>query len=143
MNIRRASAADHARIERLLVEADLTTEGVAEWIDRFWIAEDDAGIGGVAGIELHAGGCLLRSVAVRPDLRSTGLGRALVERALESARADGARDAYLLTLTAERWFPRLGFRQIGREEVPAGVRQSREFTGACPDSAAVMMRSLS
>ena len=140
--MRPATSADRDAIERLLVESDLTTHALPDWIDRFWVAEQDGRITGVAGIELYADGCLLRSVAVRPELRGTGLGRALVERALESARESGARQAYLLTLTAERWFPRLGFREIARQEVPASVRESGEFKEACPASAIVMTRPL-
>lgn len=140
--MRPATAADRDAIERLLVESDLTTHALPDWIDRFWVAEQDGRIAGVAGIELYADGCLLRSVAVRPELRGTGLGRALVERALDSARESGARQAYLLTLTAERWFPRLGFREIARDEVPASMRESGEFKEACPASAIVMTKPL-
>ena len=140
--MRPATAADREAIERLLVESDLTTHALPDWIDRFWVAEQDGRIAGVAGIELYPDGCLLRSVAVRPDMRGTGLGRALVERALDSARESGARQAYLLTLTAERWFPRLGFREIARDEVPASVRESGEFREACPASAIVMTKPL-
>src|SRR5690606_26156952 len=131
-----------AAIERLLTEADLTTHELAEWIERFWIAEHDGAIVGVAGTELYADGCLLRSVAVRAEWRSTGVGRALVQRALESAMQSGARQAYLLTLTAEGWFPRLGFTTISREDVPASVRASGEFREACPATATVMTRPL-
>ena len=142
MKIRPATTADRAAIERLLTDAELTTHELPEWIDRFWIAEHDGAAVGVAGIELYADGCLLRSVAVRPEWRGTGLGRALVERALESAVEAGARQAYLLTLTAEAWFPRLGFTTIDRDRVPASVRESGEFREACPASAAVMTRPL-
>jgi amino-acid N-acetyltransferase len=142
VTVRPATFADRDAIERLLAESELTTHALPDWIDRFWVAEQDGRIAGVAGIELYADGCLLRSVAVRPELRGTGLGRRLVERALEAARESGARRAYLLTLTAERWFPRLGFTTITRDEVPASVRESGEFKEACPASAMVMTKPL-
>lgn len=142
MNLRPATSADRFAIEQLLVECDLTTHALPEWIGRFWIAEQDGRIAGTAGIEVYEDGCLLRSVAVRPEWRGTGLGRALVERALESAHEAGAARAYLLTLTAEDWFPRLGFTTVARDDVPAGVRESGEFREACPASAIVMVRSL-
>ena len=141
-SLRPAQAADGGAIAQLLVEAELITDALPDWIDRFWVAEHGNVLVGVAGIELYRDGCLLRSVAVRPEWRGTGLGRALVERALESARSAGARQAYLLTLTAETWFPRLGFRVIAREDVPESVRASAEFQGACPASAVVMTRPL-
>ena len=142
MRLRPATPADRDAIERLLADSELTIHALPEWIDRFWVAEQDGRMAGVAGIELYADGCLLRSVAVHPDWRGTGLGRELVERALESAREAGARQAYLLTLTAERWFPRLGFTAIERGDVPASVRESGEFKEACPASAIVMTRPL-
>ena len=92
-----------------------------------------------------APGCwsaLLRSVVVRPDWKGRRLGVALVTAALGRAGEAGASEALLLTTTAERWFPRLGFEVTGRADVPEAVRQSVEFTEACPASAVVMRRRL-
>ena len=141
--LRLAAAADRAGIEALLEALGLPTAGVAEWLPHFHVAEDEAGrLVGVAGVELYGEGALLRSVGVDPGWRSTGLGRALVDRALAAARAAGALEIYLLTTTAETWFPRLGFTPTPREGVPAQVRGSVEFREACPDSAVVMRRPL-
>jgi amino-acid N-acetyltransferase len=145
---RRARPEDRPGAEALLRALELPLAGLDACFPHSWLAEgDDPGEGGrpvvgLAGVELYPDGALLRSVAVHPDWRGTGLGRALVTRALDTARAGGARDAYLLTTTAERWFPRLGFAPIGRERVPPGVRQSVEFREACPASAVVMHRAL-
>jgi amino-acid N-acetyltransferase len=49
---------------------------------------------------------------------------------------------YLLTTTAERYFPKFGFERIARDDVPATVRTSVEFTSACPSSAAVFRKRL-
>jgi amino-acid N-acetyltransferase len=49
---------------------------------------------------------------------------------------------YLLTTTAERYFPKFGFERIARTDVPATVQTSIEFTSACPASAAVMRKLL-
>ena len=140
--LRPGSLSDRARVEGLLTELALPVDGVSEWLDRFWIAEHEGDVVGVAGLEMYGPAALLRSVAVAPSWRSSGLGRALVERALDTARREGVRDIYLLTTTAEHYFPRLGFGAITRDEVPAGVQDSVEFRGACPDSAVVMRRSL-
>jgi amino-acid N-acetyltransferase len=45
----------------------------------------------------------------------------------------------LLTTTAEDFFARFGFRRTDRTQVPPSVRESREFQGACPTSATVMV----
>jgi amino-acid N-acetyltransferase len=146
---RRARPEDRCGAEALLSTLQLPLAGLDACFPYSWIAEgDDAGgegrppVIGLAGVELYPDGALLRSVAVHPDWRGTGLGRALVTRALDTARAAGARDIYLLTTTAEQWFPRLGFAPIGRARVPPGVRQSVEFREACPASAVVMHRVL-
>lgn len=146
---RPARPGDRPAAEALLRSLDLPLAGLDLCLAQGWVAEADGAapdgaalLVGLAGVELYADGALLRSVAVHPGWRGTGLGRSLVTRALESARVAGARDAYLLTTTAERWFPRFGFTAIPREAVPPGVRQSIEFREACPASAMVMHRAL-
>lgn len=84
------------------------------------------------------GDALLRSVVVNPDIRGTGLGEQLTRQVLDEARTHGVRAVYLLTTTAESYFPRFGFERIEWERVPARVRESREFRGACPASAIAM-----
>jgi len=56
------------------------------------------------------------------------------------ARQRGVRRIYLLTETADRFFPRFGFRRIVRDQVEPAVRQSVEFRSVCPESAVVMVR---
>ena len=85
---------------------------------------------------------LLRSVAVAPEWQGSGVGRALVERVLHAGRAEGIRDVYLLTTTAEHYFPRLGFACVARSDVPDPVQASEEFKDACPASAVVMRKPL-
>ena len=81
---------------------------------------------------------LLRSAAVRADLRGTGVGAALVGALLDRARRRDVKTLVLLTTTAERWFPRFGFESITRDDVPEKLKVSEEFRGACPASAHVM-----
>jgi amino-acid N-acetyltransferase len=139
---------DRRAAEALLGALDLPVAGLDACFSASWVAEagdgdfGDATLVGLAGVELYPDGALLRSVAVHPDWRGCGLGRALVARALDTARDAGARDAYLLTTNAEGWFPRFGFTHVVRDAVPPGVRQSVEFREACPASAIVMHRAL-
>jgi N-acetylglutamate synthase and related acetyltransferases len=140
--IRRATRADRADIEQLLTSNNLPVAGVSDALNGFLVAESEEQIVGVAGIE-HCGAYgLLRSTAVEPSWRSRGLGRQLVEGAIADARARGMKALYLLTTTAERYFPSFGFVQTTREAVPAGVRDTVEFKDACPASATVMMLDL-
>jgi amino-acid N-acetyltransferase len=70
------------------------------------------------------------------------VGRALIDRALELANVQHINEVFLLTTTAEHYFPRFGFSCVSRESVAAPVRESVEFREACPASAVVMHKSL-
>ncbi len=140
--LRPARADDLAAIERLLTASSLPLAGVAEALPSFVVAEiatrDGSDLVGVAGLEVCCDNALLRSVAVRPEWRARGVGRALVTRVIAEAEARGIRALYLLTTTAEHYFPSFGFRTIARDEVPRDVRETEEFRSACPASATVM-----
>jgi amino-acid N-acetyltransferase len=58
------------------------------------------------------------------------------------AQAHGAETVFLLTTTAEKFFPKFGFEAITRADVPASVQTSVEFRSACPASAVVMRKRL-
>ncbi|HKU59706.1 MAG TPA: arsenic resistance N-acetyltransferase ArsN2 [Gemmatimonadales bacterium] len=146
--LRPARPADRAAAEALLAEVGLPLAGLDACFGNAWVAEVDNGpegsprLVGMAGVEIYYDGALLRSVAVHPDWRGTGLGRSLVMRVLEAVAKAGAGDVYLLTTSAEGWFPRLGFASLARDAVPTAVQQSIEFREACPATAVVMHRTL-
>lgn len=140
--IRGATMADLPSVERLLREHQLPLEGVREALPAFLVAESGGALVGVAGLEVCCEHALLRSVAVVPAWRSKGLGRELVTRIIADAESRGIQALYLLTTTAERYFPSFGFERITRDEVPADVRLTSEFRGACPAAATVMCRPL-
>lgn len=141
--IRPATPADLSRIEQLLIANALPTAGVADAVGGFLIAEQDGLLAGVAGIEACGRTGLLRSVAVDRSWRDRGLGRRLVERTIAEATARQMTALYLLTTTAERYFPAFGFVPVTRDAVPTSVRDTVEFKDACPASATVMMLNLS
>jgi N-acetylglutamate synthase-like GNAT family acetyltransferase len=138
--LRPARAGDLAAGERLLTASELPLDGVREALPNFIVAESGAGIVGVAGLEICCDNALLRSVAVHDAWRSRGLGRALVTRTIAEAEARGINALYLLTTSAERYFPTFGFHPIAREAVPEDIRATAEFREACPASATVMCR---
>lgn len=140
--IRAASPSDLPAVERLLKANDLPLDGVSEALGTFVVAESSGDIVGVAGLEICCDDALLRSVAVHPEWRSKGVGRKLVARAIADAEARGLHALYLLTTTAERYFPSFGFSTVDRKEIPADVRATKEFTTACPDTAVAMKRAL-
>ena len=138
--VRPAAPPDLAAVERLLTASGLPLDGVSQALGSFVVAEAGSELVGVAGLEVCCDNALLRSVAVRPEWRSHGVGRALVTRVIEDAEARGLRALYLLTTSAERYFPSFGFHTISRDEVPADIRETAEFREACPASATVMCR---
>ena len=141
VTLRDAAPADHAGVAALLTASRLPLAGVPDDLTGFVVA-DDGRIVGAAAVEIRGASGLLRSVAVDPAHQGRGLGAALVERALDRARVAGVRDVFLLTTTAEGYFPRHGFAVASRDSVPAALTESDEFRGACPESAVLMHRRL-
>lgn len=139
--IEAATKGDLPGICALLERLHLPLAGVDEHLTLL-VARDGEQIVGTAALELYAEGALLRSVAVEPVRQGRQLGHQLTDAALQLATARGANTVFLLTTTAERFFPKFGFEQIDREQVPATVRESVEFQSACPESAIVMRKQL-
>lgn len=137
-----ARPADLPSIVSLLERGHLPLAGIEAHVEAALVAREGARIVGCAAVELYDDAGLLRSVAVDPSSRGQGLGIRLTEAALALARQRGAQTMYLLTETAAEFFPRFGFRAIARDQVATAVRQSAEFTGACPDTAQAMMAEL-
>src|SRR5947209_9899472 len=142
MKIRKARQSDLAAVEQLLVASRLPLDGVRDHFIDFIVAEDNDGIEGAAGLEQYDSVALLRSAVVAPARRGSGVGRQLVEHLLERAEEAGITELYLLTTTAENYFPRFGFMPTTRAAVPQELKSSAEFRGACPDTAIVMKRQL-
>ena len=126
----------------LLARHQLPPEGLRDHLATTLVARHAGHIVGSAALELYSEGALLRSVAVVPEMQGRGVGRDLTTAAIRLAQDRRAPAIYLLTTTAENYFPRLGFERISRADVPMTVRASVEFTSACPASATVMRKSL-
>ncbi|MBI3982662.1 MAG: GNAT family N-acetyltransferase [Gemmatimonadetes bacterium] len=142
LTIAPAAAADLGPVLDLLRRSRLPEVGLADHIGSTVVAKDRDRVVGSAALELYGTAALLRSVAVDERLRGNGVGRRLTESALDLARSHGVRAVYLLTETAPTFFARLGFTRIERDAVDPAVRQSVEFTSACPSSATAMRLSL-
>ena len=137
-----ASREELPRITELLGDGGLPPDGLEDHLPTILVARLHGRVVGSAALELYGSAALLRSVAVRWDLRGTGLGSRLTEAALRLSRELGVAEAYLLTETADHFFPRFGFRNVPRSRVPSSVRSSVEFTSACPESARAMALDL-
>lgn len=142
VSLRSATSGDWPAVSALLRAAKLPLDGAEAQLANFLLAESYGALVGVIGVERYADGALLRSAAVLEAWRGRGVGLSLLEALTTTCAAAGDVAIYLLTETAEPWFARHGFARISRDEVPAGVKQSVEFTTACPASATVMRHVL-
>lgn len=138
----RFHSGDEPAVLRLLADNGLPADGLLAHLDTTLVLRAGDDVVACAALEFYADGALLRSVAVQDALKGGGLGQQIVRAALDLARQRGTASVYLLTTTAEGFFPRFGFRQITRDTVPAGVLTSVEFQSACPASAVVMATDL-
>ncbi len=137
-----ANPGDLPAILNLLAQSGLPTEGLSNHLDTTLVAREGNKLVGSAALEVYGGAALLRSVAVEQRLRGHGLGHRLAQAALTYARTLDIKHIYLLTETAADFFPRFGFHPITRADVPLSIRQSVEFTTACPDTAVAMTTQL-
>ena len=140
--IERAHPEDLDRVLDLLDRHGLPLDGASGLGDTLLVARLKGQIVGAAGLELYAGGALLRSVVVDASVQGHGLGRRLTEAALALACELDMSTVFLLTTTADRFFPRFGFERISRGDVPESVHRSVEFRSACPASATILRKDL-
>jgi amino-acid N-acetyltransferase len=142
ITIDRATSDDGSEILDLLARSALPPDGVLDHLETAFVARDNGRIVGSAVLEIYEDGALLRSVAVDSALRGRGVGQELTKSALDLSVTLGLPAVYLLTTTAEGFFPKFEFMPIERGEVPATVQTSIEFRSVCPASAVVMRRRL-
>lgn len=138
LKIRPAAPEDLDDVRALLRSVDLTLDGIEDHIRTFVTARDGERLVGCGGAEAYQFAALIRSIAVDPDYRGMGLGRRLVRELLDRLASRGLREFYLLTIDAEPYFRKRGFKPIDRDEVHPQLLGSAEFQGACPDSAVCM-----
>lgn len=141
--LRTATPRDRNVALTLIREANLPLEGVEDSFPAGYIVgETGERVIAVAGMEKYGSFGLLRSLAVSPDWRRLGIGKALTDRLLALAWTMNLEAVYLLTTTAQAYFAGKGFQRVDREDVPAEIQASVEFAGACPTSAICMYKGI-
>jgi len=134
-------APDAPELRSALEAAELPTDDLTDAGRRFFRFDASGEAVAYGGYELHGDHALLRSVVVLPEQRGRGFGTMATEEVLRRASAAGARDAYLLTTTAEAFFQRAGFVSIDRSEVPQAILETRQAASIC-STAALLVRKL-
>jgi amino-acid N-acetyltransferase len=142
-SIERARPEDLPEILGILQNRHLPPDGLPEHLATMLVARDNGRVVGSAALEVYDDGVLLRSVAVVAGREHQGIGHELTNAALKLAATLRAPAVFLLTTTADAYFPRFGFERIERSAVPTSVQASVEFTSACPSAATVMRKPLS
>ena len=103
---------------------------------RIWVAERRGSVVGFVGLLIRGRQAEIEPVVVSFDVRGQGVGRSLVETAVEAAQAEGVKQIKASPVarntTALRFFHRLGFDTIGHVDVlldlerPKGYWRARE-----------------
>ncbi len=108
----------HAERSRML---HMSLESTYERLRNFLVAEEAGQIVGCAAVEMAwADLAELRSLAVRPAFERRGIGKGLVQAAIDDARSVGVRRLFALTYEKD-FFERCGFSVIDRQELPTKV----------------------
>ena len=141
ISIDHLSETDRPEVYRLLQSHKLPLAGFDDGHVAALVARDGAAVVGSAAIEVYGRNGLLRSVAVAESRRGQAIGHELTRAAIDLARRQRLDALYLLTETAAGFFPKFGFVPVDRAHIPAEVRQSVEFTTACPASAQAFVLS--
>jgi len=130
---------DIEKIKELLINADLPVADIDESKINFIIAGNDKSkLAGCIGVERYGADGLLRSFAVASAYRNKGIGRDLLSRLFSLSRKYGIVNLHLLTTTAEEFFKHAGFSSLPREEAPASIKSTTEFSSLCPSSSTYM-----
>lgn len=122
-------------VEQLLQSNGLPFEDCHQHIHNFVGIFDGSELVAVGGLEKLNRTGLLRSIAVKSDLRSRGIGNRLVKHLEQRAIKIGIENLYLLTETAETYFKSLGYKTIDRTRLPVDITQTQQFQCLCPESA--------
>lgn len=131
------------QIAGALAKADLPTEDLDMPGRLFWRFETPDQVPlGFGGLEIHSLDALMRSVLTLPPARKRGVGSAMVAALEVEALALKASTVWLITTSAAGFFERLGYAPCDRADIPHAIRQTRQFSSLCPDTAAVMCKRL-
>jgi N-acetylglutamate synthase-like GNAT family acetyltransferase len=105
---------DGAAVEERLYEFNMEATGYRDGLDLGFVVEDAGEMVAAAAGYTWGGICEVKTLWVHPDRRGSGLGSALMARAVEEARARECRLLFLATydFQAPDFYARLGFECI-------------------------------
>lgn len=133
-----AQSTDFQKVSAFLAAAKLPTSDLPDGLPNFFVALEGGELVATAGVEIFGKIALLRSVAVAPAQRGSGLGAEIVRTAIAHALTQGATGIWLITDSAASYFEKHGFRAVERSAAPPAIAGTAQFAGLCPSSAVVM-----
>jgi len=142
ISIQSAAPSDYQAVSEFLSKHKLPIEDIDQELTHFFIVKQQGLPVGVIGMEQYGEYGLLRSMATDPAYRNNGIASSLVAALFTYGEKLGLKEMYLLTETAENYFAKRGFQKINREETPAAIKQSAEFSHLCPSTAVVMKKEI-
>jgi phosphinothricin acetyltransferase len=96
-----------------------------------WVAERKGSVVGFIGLVIRGRQAEIEPVVVSFDTRGQGIGRSLVETAVEAARAEGVRQVkaspVARNVLALRFFHRLGFDTLGHVDVLLDLERPKSY----------------
>ncbi|KAA3600923.1 MAG: GNAT family N-acetyltransferase [Calditrichaeota bacterium] len=122
-------------IQNILCHFSLPFEDIQKHLSNFILTFHQNKLVGIVGLEIYGSIGLLRSLVVLETQRNFGLGKLLVQKAIDLALSKEVKELFLLTTTAENYFLRLGFENFDRKKVPLKISETMEFSSLCPSSA--------
>jgi len=134
------AAWERGALKAALAKSGLPCDDVEAPALLFWRFEQGDIPVGFGGLEVCGEDGLLRSLVTLPPLRRRGVGSAIVDVIETEARARNLRSLYVLTTDNAPFFVRLGYAPCRRDDVPAAVKATAQFTTLCPSNAAVMRK---
>lgn len=143
VTLRPATPKDIDAVRELLKVSDLPLHGVDHnFGERFAVAEQGGKVVGTQAVEVYGPYGMIRSAAVAPDRRGTGLGSELTRDRIRWSKDRGLTTLYLFTVSARPFFERHGFTVVPRETAPPEIKASEEYRSVCHDSGIFMQLPL-
>ncbi|MCH8569733.1 MAG: arsenic resistance N-acetyltransferase ArsN2 [Balneolales bacterium] len=133
-----------SEVKELLTSCNLPVDDLQSGSDvKLFGLRDNGVLIGVVGIEKCGEAGLLRSLAVSSIHRGKHIGQKLVAYAESWAAANGLKELYLLTTTADTFFQKIGYSELPRDAAPLPIAATKEFSYLCPSSSVFMHKSIS
>jgi amino-acid N-acetyltransferase len=130
------------RLLKLLKQSELPTSDIRSETSIFFAATNQKEIIGCIGLEILGSIGLLRSLAVKGDYRGQGIAKLLTKKVIESARSNNLETIYLLTTDVELFFEGIDFQKIVKTEAPQEIKDTKQYSEICSESAVVMKLEL-